>query len=325
MRNSKKVNMSGKGIVGLTGLERELSWEALCNIQIGAKYRLGNDILFLEDVDIVEGLPPYFRVGGMMALLLEKGIVRAQVNMRTIVARAPCLIILRAHEYVEVTDFRQNVRAKALFFSEEFTAQLNMKPNYELMQAVTRRPVVRLAPPAKRIILLYCEMLKTLLQTDTPFISETAINLTRALVFGIGHDFYMRDAQPTNASRSEQIVHQFFDCVREYCKEERGIAFYASQLCTTAKYLSTIIRQHTGKTPHEWITEYVILEAKMLLTTTDMTSAQIANILKFGSPSLFGKYFKRVVGITPQVFRSSGAGEQRTTDDLHAANEGASL
>ncbi|MDR0368520.1 MAG: helix-turn-helix domain-containing protein, partial [Bacteroidales bacterium] len=51
------------------------------------------------------------------------------------------------------------------------------------------------------------------------------------------------------------------------------------------------------------IDNYVVLEAKALLKSTNMTVQQISDELNFPSQSFFGKYFHRVVGVSPKEYR----------------------
>ena len=55
----------------------------------------------------------------------------------------------------------------------------------------------------------------------------------------------------------------------------------------------------------EWIEKYVVLYAKGCLSSTTMTIQEISDELEFPSQSVFGKYFKRVEGISPMAYRQS--------------------
>ncbi len=83
------------------------------------------------------------------------------------------------------------------------------------------------------------------------------------------------------------------------------MGFYAAQLNLTPKYLSTLIRQTSGRTASEWIDDYVILEAKNLLKYSTMSVQEIAYSLNFPNQSFFGKYFKNHTGQTPSGYRMS--------------------
>ena len=48
-----------------------------------------------------------------------------------------------------------------------------------------------------------------------------------------------------------------------------------------------------------------IKEAQKLLTQTDYTITEIANLFSFDTPNYFSKSFKKVTGITPNAYRKS--------------------
>lgn len=47
----------------------------------------------------------------------------------------------------------------------------------------------------------------------------------------------------------------------------------------------------------------MVMEAKVLLKSSTLTVQQIAHELNFPSQSFFGKYFKRLVGLSPKEYR----------------------
>ena len=101
------------------------------------------------------------------------------------------------------------------------------------------------------------------------------------------------------------LVENFIDCVHKSYKKQRGMEFYADKLSLTPKYLSKLIKDNTGTSALEWIDNYVILEAKAFLKSTNMTIQQISDELNFPSQSFFGKYFKRHVGVSPKEYRNN--------------------
>lgn len=83
-----------------------------------------------------------------------------------------------------------------------------------------------------------------------------------------------------------------------------AVKFYADKLCLTPNYLSGVVKDYTGKTATEWVNEFVILEAKIMLTDSELSIQEIAYQLHFTDQSAFGKYFKQLVGISPKLYRS---------------------
>ena len=85
--------------------------------------------------------------------------------------------------------------------------------------------------------------------------------------------------------------------------KERSLQFYADKMCLTPKYVSGTIKSFSGKGALDWINEYVVLEAEMMLRYTKMSVQEIAYALNFPTQSAFGKYFKQQTGMSPREYR----------------------
>lgn len=103
--------------------------------------------------------------------------------------------------------------------------------------------------------------------------------------------------------RIEMLFKQFLDLLSEHFTQERSVRFYASKLCITPKYLSSVVKQASGKTPTAWITEKVTDEIKYRLRHSQATVKEIAFELNFCNISFFGKYFKSQIGMSPLHYR----------------------
>lgn len=94
-----------------------------------------------------------------------------------------------------------------------------------------------------------------------------------------------------------------FDYEPIYTKE-RSVSYYADRLCVTPKYLSQVIHKVSGRFAGDWITDFVILEAKALLKSRKYTIQQVSDKLNFANQSFFGKYFKENVGCSPSKYQN---------------------
>lgn len=109
-------------------------------------------------------------------------------------------------------------------------------------------------------------------------------------------------ATPNN--RQEELFRLFLQLLEENYVRERNTGFYASQLCISPKYLSSIIKEQSGKTCAEWIDEYISFNAKILLKDSTLSIKQISDRLGFPSQSIFGRFFKKINGVSPKEFRN---------------------
>ena len=73
----------------------------------------------------------------------------------------------------------------------------------------------------------------------------------------------------------------------------------------TKQYLCLLFRKTLNCRPMEYIAKRRIQAAKELLTSSDMTIEDIAEVTGFCSASYFCKLFKRYEGITPSHFRNA--------------------
>jgi AraC-like DNA-binding protein len=107
-------------------------------------------------------------------------------------------------------------------------------------------------------------------------------------------------------AKQNECVERFLELAEKHFKTERQVGFYAEKLHITPKYLSQIIKANTGKSANDWIDDYVMLEAKALLKSSKLTIQQISDELNFADQSIFGKYFKRLEGVSPKEYRGNG-------------------
>ena len=271
-------------------------------------YRLGDELIIADHFDVKRAFPPYFRTAMPVCIILKKGYLRGRCNLMDIDAVAPCMSILLPNQILEFTESSDDLEGMVVMMSARFTERLNIKVDFDLMQAFQSQRVIPLNEEAMATMLQFCEMVKRLSQfPDHPFLMETAVNLTRAFFFGAGYFIHQREAEATQ-NRSQQLVDQYLKLVQTHCRQERQLDFYAQQMCLSTKYLAATVKAVTGKTAGDWIEDYVMLEAKTMLSNTDMTVSQVSDHLHFPDTSTFGKYFRRHTGLSPKEFKKRSGG-----------------
>ena len=105
--------------------------------------------------------------------------------------------------------------------------------------------------------------------------------------------------------RATELFERLVQLISEHYREQRSVEFYAEQMNISSKHLSRVIGNSTGKSVHQWIDEFVVLEIKNLLKYSDMSVQQISYVLNFPNPSFMGQYFKRITGMTPGEYKRS--------------------
>ena len=112
------------------------------------------------------------------------------------------------------------------------------------------------------------------------------------------------------AELSGKTVSKFNDVLAAYFKNgmllNQGlptVSALASQLNLSARYLSDMLKQETGKTAMELIHIYLVNEAKNRLVSDNQSVSEIAYELGFENLPYFSRLFKKETGISPNQFK----------------------
>lgn len=108
---------------------------------------------------------------------------------------------------------------------------------------------------------------------------------------------------PTPTSRTDEVLQNFVSLLYRKYRMEHEVGYYASQQCLTRRYFSSIIKAKTGKSPSQWISTALLVEAKRMLMSSNISIRQISEDLYFPNQSYFGKWFKNNTGIGPLEYR----------------------
>lgn len=111
------------------------------------------------------------------------------------------------------------------------------------------------------------------------------------------------DAGINEASRMNTLFRMFLNNIAQRHHKKIKVSEYAAQLCITPKYLSTICRKVSGKSPSAWISEYVVEDIVYYLKNTDLSVKEIAHCLGFDNASFFGKFVHAHIGMSPNEYR----------------------
>jgi AraC-like DNA-binding protein len=114
---------------------------------------------------------------------------------------------------------------------------------------------------------------------------------------------YLEVHPPKKASRAAHLMRQFHLAVEQRFRELHAVPDYARLLGVTPNHLHDVVREQTGRSAGDLIRQRRMLDAKRLLSHSDLTVAEIAYQLGFEDPSYFTRSFKRLAGHTPAEFR----------------------
>lgn len=93
------------------------------------------------------------------------------------------------------------------------------------------------------------------------------------------------------------------DYIRSNLDRKMSLKALAKNIDMSSYYFATQFKQAMGISPHKYVIEQRIAEAKRLLQKRKRSLAEIALDCGFSSQSHFNKVFRQYVGITPKQYR----------------------
>jgi AraC-like DNA-binding protein len=231
--------------------------------------------------------------------------MKGQINLKSYVSQAPSITVLIPGQILQYEHISEDFSGFFLVMSQQFADDLlpNLQERLSLYFAFISNPYLPLSQPELESMLDYHDLLKkTRRIEDLSIRKEMVKHLTLAFYYALTYQSHILSGSAQQPMQSV-LVDKFIKLVEENFREQREVGFYADRLCLTPKYLSKVIKDSSGKSANSWIDDYVILEAKAMLKSTNMTVQQISDELNFPSQSFFGKYFKRIVGVSPKEYK----------------------
>ncbi|MFT4154005.1 helix-turn-helix domain-containing protein [Parafilimonas sp.] len=268
---------------------------------------IGNDFILIDKPLILPTFNYPFKVDVTTGIICLKGTTSGRINMERIETKSPGFIIIMPDQILQYEYVSEDFSALFIIMSSRFTESLNIDERFPAFMSIQKQPYIELTNLELEAITDYYTMLKrTIAQKDNPYCLDILRYLTKAFFYAFGYDIHIRRQKgEEKKSKHQVLVEKFLNLVQHHYKEERSLKFYAGKLYLTPKHLSKVVKENSGITASEWIDNYVILEAKALLKTTDMTVQQISDRLNFPSQSFFGKYFKRLEGVSPSEYKKN--------------------
>src|SRR5690606_15209075 len=104
-------------------------------------------------------------------------------------------------------------------------------------------------------------------------------------------------------NRKNSHIEQFKNLIELHFKDLKRTSDYAKYLAISANYLNALVKEKLDVSAENLIQNRVILEAERLLLNTDLSVTEISFELGFSDKSHFGKYFKKIAGESPNIFR----------------------
>jgi AraC family transcriptional regulator len=132
-------------------------------------------------------------------------------------------------------------------------------------------------------------------------------SLANALMINVLRDYSLTQPKIVTyeGGLSERQILQVTDYINHHLSDSLKIQDLATHLGISKFHFSRLFKQSIGISPHQYVMQQRIEQAKQLLKKADRSISDIALECGFNSHAHLSKYFRQIVGMTPKVYRQS--------------------
>lgn len=243
---------------------------------------------------------------GLLLGFMIQGSMKSQIHFLEYEINAGDIAILQPQLMIETKSLSEHAEIVTIGLSLDFITEFPILREFIMNDQIRWEPIIRLQPDEIKLQ----HNLLTLIQNfyhkkASPNKTQMLRHLVLVLINMISEVYSnLPHSKRLVKSRTHEIIDDFYLLLSKYANQHRSVAFYAEKLHLTPQYLSTFLKQKTGKSALQWIDHLTILHAKTLLKSSSLSIKEISNELHFEETSVFCRYFKRAVGISPKTYRN---------------------
>lgn len=255
----------------------------------------------------------------VFVVFCERGKMQCRLNGTPCTLETGNMVVLVPKTLVEdpmiSTDFE--FHAMALSYDAVKYTMRTYHSAWDLGLYFLRHPIVPVSERANRISRLYYELAyEKISNPNKLFYKEIMHSIFQCVFFeilSVVHPLMSNAPADGTVRQGEILCKRFLDLVSQGDGRERSVKQLAAQLCVTPKYLSTVVKNVSGRTALEWMHQICIDQIKMQLRYTNKSVKEIADGLRFDNLSFFGKFVKNHIGMSPTDYRRHLYEEDKST------------
>lgn len=266
-----------------------------------------NGIVFLrQSYQALKNYSKHSRLfDGLLLGFVVKGSMKMQIHFLDYEVHVGDIAVLPPQTMIETKSVSQDLEIVTIGLSFDFIADYPILREFVLHNQIRWQPILH--SPSNEIAIqeeLIALIEKIYQKEDSPNKAEMLKHLVLVLIHKMSEHYgHLPASKSLLKNRTHQIIDDFYALLSNYAHEQRSVTFYAKKLHLSSSYLSSFLKQHTGKSTLQWIDYVLILDAKTKLKSTHLSIKEISNALNFTETSVFCRYFKKHTGLSPKSYR----------------------
>jgi AraC-like DNA-binding protein len=242
------------------------------------------------------------RVSFFALLIVTKGIGKHYIDLKEYNLTEGTILKI-AKGQVHAFENKPEYEGYLILFTEEFVMNYFSKSSITIISHLYNYHIYSSKSTAKKTNEAFLNELKKELDIEDPYAQHNIIGGILNLYLLKLERTSKNDRIGKGKSKNYDVFIQFKNLVELKYKETRNVKDFANYMHTSTKTLNKIIKEFTINTAKNFIDNYVMLEAKREIISTNLSIKEISYYLGFDEVTNFTKFFKKQSGITPKQFK----------------------
>lgn len=271
---------------------------------VGSVNCINDDFIVMNDIKQLGIEKDYpVRLGVLAISLCLYGELTVEINMIEHHISTGSLVITLPEDILQHKETSDDVKGLFIIVSQQFIEEAfpQIEEMLPLFLHIQKYPCLNLSVQECIRIQSFYNFFIQHLKDNSFYKNKIVRSILQSLIYYIAGIINLD--KDNKRERKDELFTRFVQLIIKNYKKNRKLDFYADKLFITPKYLSDVIKKISGRSAHDWIDQYILLEAKILLRSSHKTIQQIADELNFPNNSFFSKYFKKHCGMTPKEYR----------------------
>lgn len=280
----------------IKGLVHKISQHEKLSIRISADGR--HDL----SPEVINQLAQPHRMEFYFFVFVEKGSATYKVDMDEItVTDGQALFVLPNQIFTPPASIDPSLKFFKLLFSDQVLALLPQQ--YPFLLNGLKTQLILADEAAKQRMRSVFEILINLLRTDQKM-KEVDILLVYlgALMSELNNAYFKQNGEETAVNPKLSKYIEFQIAVETHLTEQQSVNAIAENLAVTTNSLYQLVKEFSGISPKEFITQRLILEAQRKLHYANLSVKELAYELGFSDPDYFSRLFKKTTGKTVREY-----------------------
>ncbi|WP_252729937.1 helix-turn-helix domain-containing protein [Zobellia uliginosa] len=244
------------------------------------------------------------RISFFALLIITEGEGEHQVDLTHYSVRKGCVIKI-AKGQVHAFQENPNYKGYLVVFTEDFVLRYFSKSSIKVISHLYNYHISSPLVENSTFNDFFLEQLNSELHRENSYAQKEIVAKILELYL-LRLERHAHIAPIKNYNKQHQTIFMNFkDLVEKNYTNTRNVKDYADMLFVSTKHLNLVVKEFTFTTAKNFIDNFVILETKRAIVSTDKSLKEIGFAVGFDEVTNFTKFFKKHIGTTPKEFKAA--------------------